>query len=217
MTTMSNLGTVDDARPEPSIQVDRPTGRPWLDRIGVGASVACAIHCMAAPLLLVALPTAGSVWAHPLVHWLLAVLVLPLALWVIYCGYRKHAKKLTLIAAGLGSLMIIAGLILPMTGTGLGISTSLPEWLGNGLASTSVEADADHAACTDTCCPSVAQNVQTGGHSLMIPAGSLTTLIGSLLLFLAHATNLLACRRFSSHSDAANPSGSDCGCPSGVC
>lgn len=217
MTTMSNLGTVDDARPEPFIQVDRPTGRPWLDRIGVGASVACAIHCMAAPLLLIALPAAGSVWAHPLVHWLLAVLVLPLALWVIYCGYRKHHKRLTLVAAGLGSLLIIAGLVLPMMDTGLGVSASLPDWLGSGLSATYAEADADRVACTDTCCPSVAQDVQTGGHSLIIPMGGLTTMIGSLLLVLAHATNLLAFRGLSPQADSAGRQGSGCGCPSHAC
>lgn len=203
MTMTPDFGIANDVRPESLNQGDHSTGRPWLDRLGVGASVACAIHCMVAPLLMLALPAAGSVWAHPLVHWALAVLVLPLALWVIYCGYRKHGKRLTLVAAGLGSALIIAGLVLPTMSTGLGASASLPEWLGDGLAATPAGAGADHAGCTDTCCPSVAQNAQTGGILLTIPAGGLTTLIGSLFLVIAHATNLLACRCFASQADSA--------------
>lgn len=214
MTTMSNFGTVDNARLETSIPADRPAGRPWLDRIGVGASLACAVHCMVAPLLMLALPAAGSVWAHPLVHWVLAALVLPLALWVIYCGYRKHGKRLTLVAAGLGSLLIMAGLILPTMGTGWSVSAPLPGWLGGGVAAAP---EAAGAVCTEPCCPSVAQDAQTGGHTLVMPAGGLTTMLGSFLLVFAHATNLLACRCFSAKANAAEQSGPGCGCPSSAC
>lgn len=170
-----------------------------LDRIGVVASVACAIHCMVAPLLMLALPVTGSIWSHWSVHWILALLVLPLACWVIFCGYRKHGRRLTLVAAGLGSALIVAGLIMPMTQMDLGVSASLPAWLVGGPAAAS--GGGEHAACGDACCPSVVPDVATGGWALNLPAGGLTTLLGSLFLVVAHGTNLWSCRCFAKRRD----------------
>ncbi|MFK7788014.1 MAG: MerC family mercury resistance protein, partial [Phycisphaeraceae bacterium] len=58
----------------PTAAID-PAERTWLDRLGIGASLLCAIHCLAAPFLLLLLPAAGSIWSHPAVHWILALLV----------------------------------------------------------------------------------------------------------------------------------------------
>jgi len=124
-----------------------------LDRIGVVASAACAVHCLVAPLLMLALPVTGAIWSHWSVHWILAVLVLPLACWVIYRGYRRHGRRLALVAAGLGSALIVAGLmILPMVDTDWGVSASLPAWMGGGLAATAGGAEGEHAACADAAC-----------------------------------------------------------------
>lgn len=180
--------------------------RLWLDRVGIGASVACAVHCMLAPFLMLLLPVAGSVWAHPAVHWLLAVLVLPLALWVVYCGYRKHGKRHTLVAAGLGAGLIVAGLIAPMVSAQPLFTATLPTMGMDFLAGTNAPAH----ACSETCCPSVSQSADTGSFVMTFPPGGLITLVGSLLLVLAHATNLLACRCFSKSRACGDAS---CGCP----
>lgn len=163
--------------PEQSVSnAQTPDDRTWLDRIGITASVACAIHCMIAPLLLLLLPAAGSVWSDPLVHWVLAVLVLPLAVWVIYRGYCKHGKRLTLVAAVSGSAFVVAGLIAPMVHTQPLFSLPMPAWSGlgsaNAQASTPVPASTPEpiaqvapvvappseaevvevSACVDGCC-----------------------------------------------------------------
>lgn len=154
-----------------------PDDRTWLDRIGITASVACAIHCMIAPLLLLLLPAAGSVWSDPLVHWVLAVLVLPLAVWVIYRGYCKHGKRLTLVAAVSGSAFVVVGLVAPMFSTQPLFSLPMPSWAVLGSASAQASAPSatlsgdspnrltepvnlpasaaeptEPSACTDGCC-----------------------------------------------------------------
>ncbi len=191
--------------------------RSWLDRIGISASLLCAVHCLAAPFLLLLLPAAGSVWAHPLVHWVLAVLVLPLALWVIYGGYRRHRKTWTLVAAGVGSACIVAGLILPMVSRTPLVTAQIPSF---GFASSTLPAGdgsggaaAGHAACSDACCPTVAQDASTGSYTLNMPPGGLVTMIGSIFLVFAHLTNLIACRKFGPHGSVAAGEASGCGCP----
>jgi hypothetical protein len=56
------------------------------DRLGVLASVLCAIHCAVTPLLLLILPSFGRVWAHPTSHWGMALLVIPVAAIVTTLG-----------------------------------------------------------------------------------------------------------------------------------
>lgn len=190
--------------------------RSWLDRIGISASLLCAIHCIAAPFVLLLLPAAGSVWSHPAVHWVLAVLVVPLALWVLYNGYRKHGNRLTLVAATAGALLILAGLVSPMIHDEPVFTFSVPTLFGEpdaplaaGSAGGPAESDAAPATCTDACCPSITQDAAAGTATIAMPPGGLLTLLGSVLLVLAHTSNLIACRCFSK-----NPcEESNCGCP----
>lgn len=77
------------------------------------ASAACAVHCLAAPLLLLFVPVLGGWWSHPAAHWLLAGLVLPLAGWVVLRGYQKHRRRVALVAVALGGGLVLAGAVLP--------------------------------------------------------------------------------------------------------
>ena len=196
------------------------TDRPWLDRIGLSASLLCAIHCLAAPFLLLLLPAAGSIWAHPAVHWILAIFVVPLALWVLYNGYRKHRSRLTLVAATAGTLLILAGLISPMIHEQPVLEFTVPAMFGQSnspATSASIlpieSTPAPHAeaspACTEPCCPSITQDAEAGTATIAMPPGGLLTLVGSVLLVLAHTSNLIACRCFTKKSC----SDSACGCP----
>lgn len=194
--------------------------RSWFDRIGISASLLCAIHCIAAPFILLLLPAAGSVWSHPAVHWILAIFVVPLALWVLYNGYRKHGSKLTLVSASLGALLILAGLVSPMLHNDPVVSfkvpsifgqadSEVPQAIGSGSAGSPSETAEVPATCTDACCPSITHDAATGATTIAMPPGGLLTLLGSVLLVLAHTSNLIACRCFSKNAcdDSA------CGCP----
>ncbi|MEM6459616.1 MAG: MerC domain-containing protein [Planctomycetota bacterium] len=143
--------------------------RRW-DRIGLVASLACAVHCLAAPFVLMLMPLVGGTWSHPAAHWVLAALVLPLAGWVVWRGFRRHRRRSAPIAAALGAGFIVAGLI-------------LPEFAAAGPV-----------ACTEACCPSLVPDPETGSVSLSMPAGGWSTLAGSVLLVLAHGINLYGCR-----------------------
>ena len=83
------------------------------DRIGIGASVLCAIHCAIAPFLLIMLPAFGKIWAHPLSHILVAMLVVPLAAFSIRRGYLTHQKRWVLVTAYIGIFVVLTGAALP--------------------------------------------------------------------------------------------------------
>lgn len=184
--------------------------------MGIIASLACVVHCLAAPFLLLLLPTLGSMWSHPAAHWVLAALVLPLAGVVVWRGYRLHRKRLALIAVGLGAALIVAGLVLPALPAegGTAASAASAESFQFGLVGHAVsdgETAGAEPACTESCCPSLTQDPETGSLAMSIPPAGIVTLVGSVLLVFAHGINLWGCRCFSQAAAAGA-----CGCPSDV-
>lgn len=83
------------------------------DRLGVAASVLCAIHCALAPVLLIFLPTFGKIWAHPASHALVAIFIVPLAAFSIMKGYKKHGKRWIPASALVGIFFVLFGAALP--------------------------------------------------------------------------------------------------------
>lgn len=92
----------------------------WLDRIGLTLSIGCAVHCLAVGLFFLLLPGLfeishhhsnfeflNSVWVHAI----LAVLVIPIAIYSLGRGYQIHHQRLTLILGLPGLVLITAGLI----------------------------------------------------------------------------------------------------------
>ena len=78
-----------------------------MDRLGVLASVACFIHCLATPILLSLL----AVYAHFLpseehTHRVLAVLVTLIGALAIVGGYRRHRRPSVLVFMAAGLLLI---------------------------------------------------------------------------------------------------------------
>ena len=83
------------------------------DRLGITASILCAIHCALTPVLLILLPTFGKAWAHPSTHWGMAIIVVPIAVIMMRKGYRKRANKKILYIGTSGVILIIIGAFLP--------------------------------------------------------------------------------------------------------
>lgn len=83
----------------------RPSGRPsgsWLDWAAVSASGLCLIHCLALPLIIVALPSFGAAFAGSGTHWVLLAFALPVSLWVLTRDpWPEGLVPLALGAAGL--------------------------------------------------------------------------------------------------------------------
>jgi len=104
------------------------------DRIGVVASVLCAIHCAATPVLLLFLPIFGKVWSHPASHWIMALLVVPLAVVTVRTGYKRHRRKWVIVSCFLGIGFVLTGAAAPgfeATPGNLGKESPAPMATGN--------------------------------------------------------------------------------------
>lgn len=85
----------------------------WLDRLGLTASIGCAIHCLATGIFFLLVPGLLE-YSHDSSHWLhavLAVVIIPVALFSIGRGYRMHRKWATLFLGGLGLGLLTIGLL----------------------------------------------------------------------------------------------------------
>lgn len=61
----------------------------WADRLGIGLSACCGVHCLVTPALLVALPAVGGVFANAWVHWVALGLIAPVAMWALWRGSKR--------------------------------------------------------------------------------------------------------------------------------
>jgi hypothetical protein len=178
------------------------------DKVGVAASILCAIHCALAPILLIFLPTFGKIWAHPASHALVAILIVPLAAFTLLKGYRKHGKRWIAVSAMAGIFLVLFGAALPAfakTDDSFAGLAGDPEPAAIGTC----EATSDHSGedsceecdsenpveiadtetCVDDCCPSL-QVSESGETSLHVPPAAIITTFGGLFLIGAHFGNL---------------------------
>ena len=193
------------------------------DRIGVFASVLCAIHCAATPFLLLFLPVFGKAWAHPASHWLMALVVVPLAAATVYFSYRRHRRKWVVVSAVLGIIFVIVGAAAPsfekLPSPGDGASVAGDDQSATGVASScgsmecekacgdgvvSAETDSEQAvsatveaeASTAPCVDACCPSLQAGEDgewTLHVPLASILTTIGGLFLIATHVGNLCRC------------------------
>jgi len=135
------------------------------------ASAACTVHCLIAPALLLLAPTVAELWGHPASHALIALLVLPLAATVLRRGYVLHHKRWIAITTVLGAVCVLLGCVLPYMG-----------------------ASGEGGVAYTECCPQLLED-SDGGVQLHLPAASIATVLGSVLLIISHLGNLVSCRR----------------------
>ncbi|MEC8338833.1 MAG: MerC domain-containing protein [Planctomycetota bacterium] len=145
----------------------------WRDFAGVTASLACAVHCAAMPLVIAYLPALGLSWmAEEGFHKWMAAICIVLALGAFIPGWRKHRRVSPVLwgFAGLALLMSAAFVLEPF---GLGC--------------------ANCASC-HTACETTEQSTFLGA-AMIAPW---ITPIGGLLLVVAHLLNhrfaCLCCR-----------------------
>ncbi len=85
-----------------------------LDAAGAALSSLCLVHCLALPLLALALPTALGAATHHhgddlLLHLLLIGAALPVSLLAFRRGLRRHGHALPLALGGTGFALMLAG------------------------------------------------------------------------------------------------------------
>lgn len=79
-----------------------------LDRLAIGLSALCVVHCVATVFLLTLLASAGGVLLHPAVHEVGLVLAIGLGLFALARGALQHGYILPAAVGGLG-LGVMAG------------------------------------------------------------------------------------------------------------
>ncbi len=101
--------------------------RRWnWDKIGIGLSSLCMIHCLATPLLFLLLPAVGAAYLDGSegFHWVMASIVLPVALLAFLRGYSHHRRARVLALGFAGVALLYAALALHET-----IQSSVPHTL----------------------------------------------------------------------------------------
>ncbi|MCS7032967.1 MAG: MerC domain-containing protein [Phycisphaerae bacterium] len=84
-----------------------------VDAAGVAVSLACGIHCILTPVLLLMLPTLGEAFHSPIVHRVLAVVVTAVASFALYRGYRRHGHWLPITMGSAGGILVWTAVFLP--------------------------------------------------------------------------------------------------------
>lgn len=66
--------------------------RKW-DWLGLFFSFICLVHCLILPFFLISLPLLARYYlTHPLSHFVLAIIIIPIALIALFKGYGQHKK-----------------------------------------------------------------------------------------------------------------------------
>ncbi len=91
----------------------RPIHAPALDRIAVGLSGLCVLHCIATVALVSVLSTAGSFLANPLIHEVGLAGAIGLAAVALRQGYMAHGAQRPAIVGVAGLVLMGLGLMVP--------------------------------------------------------------------------------------------------------
>lgn len=77
------------------------------DKIGIGLSVLCLVHCLTLPMIILSLPIMARFYlGNPFVHIGLAILILPVGLISFFKGYGHHHNWRPMALGFLGLVMI---------------------------------------------------------------------------------------------------------------
>ena len=79
------------------------------DKTAISLSLLCAIHCLAMPLVVVFLPAiAGLAIADEAFHLWMVAAVLPVSIYALSMGCKKHKNYRVLAAGGVGLAILVA-------------------------------------------------------------------------------------------------------------
>ena len=83
------------------------------DQTSIGISLVCAIHCLFVPVLLVALPSLASLpLESEMFHVWMVVAVLPISMFALTLGCKKHKRYKIFFLGALGLISLISALLL---------------------------------------------------------------------------------------------------------
>lgn len=87
---------------------DTQKSRTWLDGLAVALSTLCLVHCMVLPLIVVGVPLLAQ-FADSHLHYQLLLIVVPLSVFALGIGYRRHRSMHIVGGGALGLLLLVVG------------------------------------------------------------------------------------------------------------
>lgn len=88
------------------------------DLAGVGVSVACVVHCVAPPLLVLLIPATGVAWlSDPTLGWVFVGIAASIAIAALGAGFARHRRREPL-------MLGLVGLVVMAMGHGLASSST---------------------------------------------------------------------------------------------
>jgi uncharacterized membrane protein len=84
-----------------STQSGSSTRSGWLDVTSMGISGLCLAHCLALPLVFLAMPVLGQFSENHLTHQILILIAIPISIWALLAS-KGWKKPLVLVLAFLG-------------------------------------------------------------------------------------------------------------------
>ena len=93
--------------------LERMPGTGTLDRLAIGLSTLCLVHCVASVFLLTLLASAGGMILHPLVHEVGLALAIALGTFALVRGAVEHGYTLPAAVGGLGLGVMAGALAVP--------------------------------------------------------------------------------------------------------
>jgi len=89
------------------------TNQILIDKISISLSVLCAIHCLAIPLVVVLWPALVGLPLHnETFHLWLVIAILPMSIYALTLGCKKHKRSRVLIFGGVGLFVLTATVVL---------------------------------------------------------------------------------------------------------
>jgi hypothetical protein len=82
-----------------------------VDRLAIGLSILCLVHCLALPIAVLAAPAleAAVLGTESPVHWVLLGLALPISCYALWHGFRHHGHRIVLVLGAIGLALMLFG------------------------------------------------------------------------------------------------------------
>ena len=94
----------------------RKAERNWLDRVAMGLSGLCLVHCVATSVILTLLASAGGLLFHPLIHEIGLALAILLAAIALGRGWLRHRAPWPAVIGCCGLALMALALTVPHGG-----------------------------------------------------------------------------------------------------
>ena len=83
------------------------------DKMAIGLSIACAIHCLALPVLILMLPSMAALnLDNEVFHVWMVVAVIPCSVYALFLGCKEHNRRQLFVLGSIGLSMLALALVL---------------------------------------------------------------------------------------------------------